>query len=249
MKVYFSVLRYQLITNESVNIGVLFHNSDTDERRLELIAKWERVKNFDDEVEIKFLKILVMGMRDEIENNIFNQQSHFDIIKYTKRFYNELRFSPIYEDNIKDFEVFIDITKKNMLRYDFDKKDRPKKEEQIKFIRNLMKNKEVDFITRPIEGEHSEKITYDYIIDNYAFKLFSFENKNLNKVINNAKLWAYNANEMREKYNTIFVYDVELESDEFKTILSILGGSARVMKYDESVEFILNLNSKKIINL
>ena len=39
MRILFSVLRYKLITNENINIGILFHNLDTDERRLETITK------------------------------------------------------------------------------------------------------------------------------------------------------------------------------------------------------------------
>lgn len=58
LKILFSVLRYQLITDEFMNIGILFHNLDTDERRLETISKWTRLKGFDDELDLKIFKIL-----------------------------------------------------------------------------------------------------------------------------------------------------------------------------------------------
>ena len=107
-----------------MNIGVIFHNLATDERRLETITKWSRLKTFDDEINVKFFKILIEGMKEEIQNTLFNDATNFDLKEYTKMFYNELTFSDIYEDLTDNFEEFIEYTKKNFLRYDYDKKDR-----------------------------------------------------------------------------------------------------------------------------
>ena len=112
MKVLFSVLKYKLITNESINIGILFHNLDTDERRFETITKWSRVKIFDDEINIKFFKILLNGMRGEIQNSLLSSMVNFDISTYTKKFHNEMRFSRIYEDYTDNFNEFIELASK-----------------------------------------------------------------------------------------------------------------------------------------
>lgn len=241
MKILFSVLKYRLITNESINIGVLFHNLDTDERRLETITKWSRVRNFDDEINIKFFKILISGIKEEIESTFFSDVVEFDIQSYTKVFYNEMRFTKIYESDTKDFNKFIEDTKKNFLRYDYDKKDRPTRDQQVGFMKKLMKSNKIEYsIKKPI-GEYSETIGYDYIISRYAFKFFSFENKDLNKLIDTAKSWSYTANEMKQKFDTIFVYDNDIDDDKFDTIVAILGKHAyKLIKCDDTMDFILD---------
>lgn len=246
MKVLFSVLRYKLITNESMNIGILFHNLDTDQRRLEIISKWSRLKSFDDELDMKFFKIMLEGINDEIQSTLFNDNVKFDIKEYTKKFNNEMRFSEVYEADTDNFNEFIDYSKKNFLRYDYDKKDRPNKEQQISYMKKLMKVNEIDYSIRNPLGSFYETINYDYIVGEYAFKFFSFENKSLDNLIHTAKAWAYTANEMKYQYKTIFVYDVDVNDKKFDTIINILGESSfKLIKFDETLDFILNRYSDK----
>lgn len=240
MKILFSVLKYKLITDESINIGVLFHNLDTDQRVLETISKWGRLKSFDDEINMQLFKIILEGMKEEIQSNLLNNSIEFDIKSYTKYFCNEMRFSEIYEDETDDFHGFIQYSKKNFLRYDYEKKDRPNKEEQISYMKKLMKSNEVNYIVKNPLGKHSETIKYDYIVGEYAFKFFSFENKNLESLVHTAKAWAYTAEEMKDKYKAIFVYDVDVDSDKFSMIIDILSKSAyKLIKFDEALDFIL----------
>lgn len=240
MKVLFSVLKYKLITNETMNIGILFHNLDTDERKLETITKWDRLKKFDDEINIKFFKIILEGMKDEIHSTLLNNAIEFDIKEYTQKFHNELRFSAIYEDNIDDFKNFINYSKKIFLRYDYDKKDRPDKNEQVGIMKRLMKVQKIKYSVKSPIGTYHEYINYDYIIGNYAFKFFKFENKKMENLIHTAKAWAYTAEEMKDFYKTIFVYDMDIDNKKFNIIIDILKKSShRVINYDNAVEFIL----------
>ena len=251
MKVLFSVLKYKLITNESMNIGILFHNLDTDERRFETMTKWSRLKNFDDEINIVFFKILLNGMKEEIQNSLLNNRVHFDISSYTKRFCNEMRFSKIYEDYTHDFNEFIEFNKKNFLRYDYDKKDRPDREQQVKYMKRLMKSNEIIYSVKKPSGVYQESIKYDYIIGDYAFKFFAFENKRLDNLVYTAKAWAYTAEEMASVYKTIFVYDVDVNDKRFYSIINILRKSAhKVIKYDDTLDYILSKYEKRdsIIN-
>ena len=55
----------------------------------------------------------------------------FEIQRYTKKFVNELKFSKIVKVKTDDFNDFVLDTKKMFLRYDFDRKDRPDKNDQI----------------------------------------------------------------------------------------------------------------------
>ena len=245
MRILFSVLRYQLITDEFMNIGILFHNLDTDERRLETINRWKRLKGFDDELDIKLLKILIDGIKEEIQNTLFNNKVVFDIYEYHRRYINELRFTEVYEAETKDFNKYIEFAKKNFLRYDYEKKERPNKDQQIKYMKELMKSNSIKYDSKSIKGEHSENINFDYIIDNYAFKIFSFEDKQLNNVVQSAKAWAFTAEEMKDNYRTIFLYDKDLENEKFKIIIDILSKSAyKVLKYDEGLDLVLNLYKK-----
>lgn len=246
MKIMFSVLRYELITTEYMNVGILFYNLDTDERRLETITRWNRLKAFDDELNINLFKILVNSMKEEISNSLFNNNIEFNIERYTKKFCNELRFSKILEYNTDNFEESIEYNRKNFLRYDYDKKDRPNREQQVKYMKKLMKSNDVKYsVTNPI-GYYEERINYDYIIDKYAFKFFTFENKDLRKIIHTAKAWAYTAREMSKEYQTVFVYDIDVNDKRFHSIINILKNNAKVIKYDDTLHFILSKQDKNI---
>mgnify|MGYP004664379637 FL=1 len=233
-----------------MNIGVIFHNLATDERRLETITKWSRLKNFDDEINLKFFKILIDGMSEEIQNNLFNDSSDFDLREYTKMFYNELLFSDIYEDSTEDFEEFVEYTKKNFLRYDYDKKQRLNRDQQIKYMKSYMKSNNIKYSVKSTEGKHLESIKYDYIINDYAFKFFTFENKKLDYLISSSKAWAYTANEMRDKYKTVFVYDSDIDSSKFLAILEILKSAGfDVIKIDDTIDYVENIYKEDIMKI
>lgn len=241
MKVLFSILKYRLITNESINIGILFHNLDTDERKFETITKWSRLKSFDDEINVRLFKIMLDGMKEEIQSNLFNDSIHFDMKEYISKFYNEMRFSTIYEGDTNDFKNFIEENKKIFLRYDYDKKSRPSRMEQISYMKKLMKANKIKYSVKKPMGKYFENINYDYIVENYAFKVFSFENRKLDNLINYAKAWAYTSKEMESTYRTIFVYDKDIQDTKFNIIIDILKTyKCNIIKYDDALEYILN---------
>ncbi|MGL5151417.1 MAG: DUF3037 domain-containing protein, partial [Clostridium sp.] len=197
MRVLFSILRYQLVTEESMNLGILFHNLSTDERRLVTISKWKRLENFDDEVDIEMLKVLMDGLKDEIKSDLFNKNDYFNIHDYPLKYVNELRFTRVYEANrVADFEAFVELTRKSYLRYDFDKKLRPDTKQQVKIMKELMKSSSIKYSSKSISGKYEEQISYDYTIGNYGFKIFTFEDKNIANLVTSAKAWAFTANEM-----------------------------------------------------
>ncbi|EOU2124597.1 DUF3037 domain-containing protein [Clostridium perfringens] len=246
LKILFSVLRYQLITDEFMNIGILFHNLDTDERRLETISKWTRLKGFDDELDLKIFKILLDGIKEEIQNTLFNKKQIFDIYEYHKRYVNELRFSEIYTAEVDDFNEYIEFSKKNFLRYDYEKKERPGINQQLRYMKSLMKGNSIEYSSKPILGKFSENIKFDYIINEFAFKIFSFEEKKLSQMISTAKFWAYTAYELKDKYKVIFLYDKDVIDENFNIIKNILEDSSfKVIRYDEGLNWITKLSKDK----
>lgn len=189
---------------------------------------------------MKYFKIMLDGIKEEIQNNLFADITEFDMKEYVKKFYNEMRFSEIYEDYTDNFSEFVDYNKKNFLRYDYEKKDRPDKDQQVKYMKRLMKSNEISYSVRKLTGLYKESIKYDYIIDDYAFKFFSFENKKLDNLVHTAKAWAYTAEEMSDVYKTIFVYDVDVNDKKFDVIIDILIRSAyKVIKYDDTLDYVL----------
>jgi hypothetical protein len=252
MEVLFSVLSYHnsFVTDESINIGILFHDVIDDVRVFETTTNWTRVEKFDDELDIDYLKLILKGIRDEITNeSLFNYQEKFNLRKYAKFFVNELKFSDVAIANVESFNDFIIETKKVFLRYDFNKKDRPNHQQQLIYIKNLLKDNDVNYLNDNVKGNFKENINYDYLIDGYAFKLFTFQDKNLNKLILSAKGWSYTAAEMKDIYRTIFMYDIEPDNEFFGPIISILKESAyKVMKIDEAIDFILRIREESMFS-
>lgn len=250
MKVYFSVLSYNpsFISGESINVGVLFQCQETKRTMLEVITKWQRIKSFDDELNIELFKAIVYGIRDEVKDSFLSINRDSDIFKYASRFVNELKFSDVRCVDVENTDEFIEETKKIYLRYDYDKKERLSKETQTNYIKKLLRNSKLELHNGKTVGEYNESIKYDYIVKDYAFKIFTFDNKDLSKLINTAKAWAFNANEMKaeKRINTVFIYDCELENAQFKIIYKILKKySCKVISASEIVDYILELEQKE----
>lgn len=244
MQVKFSILSYfpSFITNESINVGILFHNIDNNIRVFETTTNWARIKAFDDELDIEYLKLILKGIENEVVNvDLTNYKKEFNLKEYTHFYVNELKFSDVMISNTDNFKEFIKDTKKVFLRYDYDRKDRPNIQQQISYIKNLLKDNSIDYEIKDVKGIFEENVRFDYIIDNYAFKLFTFENKRLNNIISNAKSWAFTAEELKDTYKIVFIYDVEIKDNPiFNSIINILSKSAfKVMKLGEAIDFLL----------
>lgn len=250
MKVRFSRLNYypSFISNDCIEIGILFHDIDNDIRKFEVTTNWSRLKSFDDELDIDYMKMILEGIKNEVSNNsLFNYKQKFDINKYIKFYVNELKFTEIRAAEVSDLNDFIEETKRMFLRYDYDKAERPSRTQQITYLRKLFKENNIKYSSHKVKGGFDEGINYDYIVDEYAFRIFSFENKNMNKLISSAKTWAYNAAEMKEQYKTVFIYDVETNDKLFNSIVQILSKDAfKIMKMNEAIDFIFDIQNNHI---
>lgn len=247
MKVMFSRLNYypSFISNDCIEIGILFHELDNDIRKFEVTTNWSRLKSFDDELDIDYMKMILDGIKNEVSNDsLFNYKQKFDINKYVKFYVNELRFTEVRGAEVDDLNGFIEETKRMFLRYDYDKAERPSRDQQISYLRKLFKENNIKYSSREINGGFNENIHYDYIVNEYAFKLFSFENKNINRLISSAKTWAYNAVEMKEHYKTVFIYDIDSDDKLFESIIKILSRDAfKIMKMNEAIDFIFDIQN------
>lgn len=244
--IQFSVLHYypSFISEECITVGILFHNLDTDERFFEITKNWDRVRNFDDEVNIDFMKDYLIGIRDEVVKELDNFEKTFDMRDYCRFYVNEYKFSSIqtYTDLIN--EDFIENTKKLFLKFDYEKHERLNRNEEKQYIRKLLKSNNIDYSSKRTSGKYNDSIKYDYMIDNYGIKLFTFEGKSLNHQISSAKHWAFNALSLKDKIKSVFIYDIErTDSEYFDTIIKILEEySYEVFNLQEGFDFLLSLN-------
>lgn len=245
-KVQFAPLNYypSFISDECITVGVLFHNLDTNERQFEITTNWERVASFDDELNIDFMKDYLLGIREEVSNDLINRNELFKMKEFTRFYVNEYKFSSIQSYLTDNKEEFIERTKKVFLKFDYNKRERLNENEEKKYIRQLLKSNEIEYSCKKIPGYYDDSIKYDYIIDNYGIKLFTFEGKSLSHVISSVKIWAFNAFTLKDRINSVFIYDVErTDSEYYDTIMSILKDHAyKVLSLQEGFDFILSLN-------
>ena len=242
--VYYSVLSYypSFITNENVNLGVLFYVVENNYASFYSIKRWERVRAFDDEVDIDFMKDYLKGLSQDVESNLFNYQNKFNIEEFVRYYVNEYKFSNIQTVETDEVDIFIDETKKMYLKYDFEKGERLGKDKEKQYINRLLRTQNIPYNKDKIRGYFNEKIQYDYIIGEYGIKLFTFEGKNLARLINTAKTWSYTAREMKDRYKTVFIYAKENRNEYYDSIIQILKENAQdIMPLDEGIDYLLSL--------
>lgn len=61
-----------LISEECLYIGMLYNNLTTGKRDFRYISNFGRLQSFDDEADIDFIKAYLEGIKQQVENNIFN---------------------------------------------------------------------------------------------------------------------------------------------------------------------------------
>lgn len=240
-KIEYVALKYynSCISEECLYVGMLFNNLTDNERTFVSIKNFRRLAVFDDDVNIDFFKDYLKSIKDEVEANVFNYDKEFVLKDYIRPFTNELKFSKITTVET-DEPDFIENICKLYLKYDYDKKERLTKETEKRYIQRVLKSSNIPFTREPISGKYNEQIKFDFVTDKYVIKVFDFDNKDLTRIISNAKSWAYNAREMKEERKTIFLYDSDiLGSEEFEIIKSILSEDAyKVLPVDRGVEYL-----------
>lgn len=125
--VKYSVLSYypSIISNENINVGILFHNISNDSVFFYKIHNWKRLQNFDDELDLNFLKIYLNGIEKQCSGDgLLNRNKEFIMEEYIKTFVNKLRFNQAAIAETADVEKFCLDIQKAYMRFDFDEKDR-----------------------------------------------------------------------------------------------------------------------------
>lgn len=246
-KIEYAALKYynSPVSEECLYVGMLFNNLSTQTRTFKSIKNFRRLSAFDDEISVPFFKDYLLSIKDDVENNLFNLNSEFNLREYAKPFVNELRFSSIRSEITDDLD-FIENISKLFLKFDYEKKERLSKNTELKYIRRILKSANIPYSSNhSIKGLYNESITFDLVTQEYAIKYFKFKEKDLKKLISTAKTWSYNASELKNEKKTIFMYDSDIvHSSDFTIILNILKSDAeRVLPIEAGIDFITTISS------
>lgn len=252
LNIEFSVLSYypSFLRTESIHLGIIFHNINTDERLFKHTENWKRLKTFDDELELDFLKFTLQGIKSELTEDLFSCENSFMLKDYIRFYVNELKFSKVYKVEANNFDEFVQTTTRMYLRYDYPKGSRPSTKDELKFLKSIMEGNSIEYKRSPVNGSYDENINFDYVIGNIGIKLFNLTKTNIAIMINHSKIWAHNARELKDKYNTVILYtnDDLLDKKELNKIFSILKDSGcYIYEFDKFSEALSVGNLQSLI--
>jgi hypothetical protein len=240
-QIEYAALKYynNAISDECLYIGMLFHNLTTGKRDFRYISNFKRFQAFDDEADIDFVKCYLAGIKQQVEPNIFNYKANFSITNFTKLYVNEFRFSDVTSMEVDENEDYADNLTKMYLKFDFSKEKRLSNSEEKKYIRKILSSSNVAFSTPKVTGTYDENVNFDYIIGDVAIKLFSFKEKDATKLIPSAKQWAFSAEELKDRYKIVFLYDDDNDSPQLKIVMQILKQHANVYQLQDGLDHVL----------
>jgi hypothetical protein len=228
------------ISDECLCIGVLFHNVTTGQRDFKYISNFQRFHSFDDEADVDFVKLYLLGIREEVERTVFNYNTKFELDSYIRPYANEFRFSSVKTLNVEENEDYVNDISRLYLKYDLAKSQRLNGNEEKKLIRRVLESNNVEYTTQKVCGPFSDEITFDYQVGNVCIKMFSFKEKNLKRVIGSARQWSFAADEVGPTKKVLFIYDSDCEdASNLDIIIKILSKHATVMKLDDGMDYIL----------
>ena len=246
LSIEYSVLCHypSIMSKDRITLGVIFLNKTNKIACFHPTKNIKRVQNFNDELDIELLDIQLESIKDEVEN--LKITDAYELINYTRFYVNEIRFEAIQTIEIEDdFQTFIDETLKIYMRFDYEKKDRPNKQQQIAYFKKQFKQT-LAYSNKKVYGEYGENVPFDFTVDKYVFKLFIFTGKQENKLMNTIKAFAYNAQHLRDKFNVVAVIIDDSDSG-FETIKKILHANCHsVISSSELSEYVQAIESNLV---
>lgn len=240
-KVEYAALKYynNVISEECLYIGMLFHNLTTGKRDFRYISNFRRFQAFDDEADVDFVKLYLAGIKQQVENNIFNYDKNFSISEFTRIYVNEFKFSDATIMEVEENEDYVEKLTKMYLKFDFNKKERLSISEEKRYIRRILSSSNLEFSVPKVSGIYDENVRFDYIIGDVAIKLFSFKEKDATKLIPAAKQWAFSAEELKDRYKIVFLYDENNDTPQLKIVMQILKKHANVYQLQDGLDYVL----------
>lgn len=255
----FAVLRYVPDENreEFINIGLVFHSPEDGFIDLALTKNFRRLSEFDDEVDIKFLKIVLNGIKGDFTQSTIDGPSLREISdwnfleKATAMYSNQLQFSPIRIIRSKDIQKDYSDLFRTYVYFDVKKPTRITDEEVKSIMNRVLREKDViSKLNRSVKvdiGPEEIELDYTYKARNITklIKTFSFDytQRGSSQAPLTAKEWVYNYNRLR-KVGYIgetsvapssleiitFVYTGEIKNKNIITALKILQEESKIIE-------------------
>ncbi len=252
--VKFAVMQYipSYERDEKINVGVILHSKFDNYLSMKLIDNWKRLKEFDDELDIEFVKFYLKTVKEqfsynEYKLNLNNVDINDDMLleNMTKYYVNQFIFK-IFSTSIDlSPQTFLEQLKKNFLYYDTDKKKRVSKKESLKFFEEILSSKnvkyEVIYNKNSLIGKFNEKINVDMMINNKYYKLIELNDTNVSTYISTIKMWMLNAIELKEdNKELIFIVNEQVYDEKVKRIISMLESYSKVIKTSDFIDYFNN---------
>lgn len=251
----FSVLRYIPSENreEFINIGLVFHAPSDGYINFKATKNFSRVKTFDDEIDIEFLKLILEGVEEEFTQSTVHGPSlkaiddNNFLEKQTAFYANQLQFSPIKvirSNNVeKDFDdlfktyVYFDVKRNKRITDNEVKSIMNRVFQGSELINKLDKNHIFNFGTEDITLDYSYKSKND---STKFIKTLSFDYSNTRSkyATQLAKEWAWNFIKISEQPTKF----TNISKDDLLTVVYVSETDTNI---DSALE-ILNERSKTI---
>ena len=247
-RVKYAILKYVLNIerNERINIAVTLHYPEKKQLEMTIINNWRRVKSFDDEADIRFLKKYVDDLKEQFTVNLVND---FDGIsldnpllldELTKYFVNKFIFE-IHE--IDTNEMFGDLLKKlkNIyLYYEVGKDKRITEKESKAYIEQHLLENNISYERRgtknSIQEQYGNNINFDYKIENNYYKIIFLTEDNYAGYVGILKMWIANAIMLKkENKQLIFVIDDLLKNNKTESYRKMLSDYGDVITVQEFI--------------
>ncbi len=253
-RVKYAILKYvpNIERNEKINVAVILHYPETKQIEMTIINNWKRIKSFDDEADIQFLKKYVDDLKEQFTYNLFND---FDGIslddpilldELTKYFVNKFVFEIHEIDTIEQFDDLLTNLRKIYLYYEVDKNKRISEKESKAYIEQHLLENNISYekcgTKNKIEEQYGNKVNFDYKIENNYYKLIFLNEENYAGYVGILKMWIANAI-MLKKANKklIFVIDDLLMNDRTESYKKMLSDYGEII----TVQEFINLKIKK----
>lgn len=240
--VKFAILKYvpNEERDEKINVAVVLHSPQDEFMETRIIENWKRLKNFDDEIDIEFMKAYLKSIQSEFQYKFLDKETKnikdkMLLDNMAKIYVNQFLFS-ISEVYIEDTcEEFLTKLKNNYLYYDIEKDKRPSSKESLNFFRDLLKAKNISYeiinFKNSLIGSFDEKINVDLKINDTYYKIITFNDNNIDTYMPKIKMWMLNAIELTEKKEKlIFIINEQETNSKTKKFIEMLGKYAEIIK-------------------
>ena len=252
-KAKYAVLKYvpNLERNEIINIAVLLHYPLEEKIEMIIINNWNRVKKFDDEADIKFLKQYVEDLKQKFSNNLFNDfdgielNNIFLIDEITKYFVNKFIFE-IHEINVNNsFNDLLNNLKNIYLYYDIDKNKRTNEKESRAIIEKYLLDNNIKYerqgTKNAIHEKYGNNINFDYKINNKYYKIIFLTEDNYSGYVAMLKMWLANSIILdKEKKDLIFVIDDNINNEKTNNYKKMLSDYAKIISIQDFINIKAN---------